>query len=158
MKKKVFIYVGHSNWGKSMALKLLTGDSSRKKIANISGHIVRVRKMSNDDDGKGLLGWVKDIPRIRYEKFIIAFCPNFPPTSEDSTIGQNITLDIILELKKTNELFFFVQKEKFNDSTQQISQDEINWISNYGTVKILFGQNQNQIRATEFEDFIKLYI
>lgn len=158
MKKKVFIYVGHSNWGKSMALKELTGGSSRKKITNISGHIVRVRKMSNDDDGQGLLDWIRDIPRINYQSFIIAFCPKFPPVIGESTTEQNRGLDILLELQKTNELFFFIQKEKYNDSTNQISQDEINWMSNYGIVQILSGQNQNSVRATEFENFIKVNI
>jgi len=158
MKKKVFIYVGHANWGKSMALKVITGGSSRKKIANISGEIVRVRKMSNDDDGLGLLNWVKDIHRINYRLFIIAFCPNFPPVTDEATTEQNRGLDILLELQKTNELFFFVQKEKFNDSTQQISQDEINWMSNYGIVHIQFGQNPNTIRASEFENFVKAHI
>lgn len=158
MKKKVFIYVGHSNWGKSMALKMLTGGSSHKKIANISGHIVRVRKMSNDDYSQKLLDWVIDIPRINYQRFIIAFCPNFPPAMGKPTIEQNIGLDIILELQKTNELFFFIQKEEFNAPTHQISQDEINWMSNYGIVQILSGQNPNTIRASEFEKFIKVHI
>ena len=158
MKKKVFIYVGHSNWGKSMALKMLTDGSSRKKIANISNHIVRVRKMSNDDDKQGLLDWVTKIPLMHYDRFIIAFCPKYPHVNEESTAEQNISLDILLELQMTNELYFFVQKEKFNDPTQQISQYEINWISNFGIVKILSGQNVNTIRATEFENFIKANI
>jgi hypothetical protein len=158
MKKKVFIYVGHSNWGKSMALKLLTGGSSRKKIANISNHIVRVRKMSNDDDGQGLLDWVKGIPQSFYNRFIIAFCPKYPSFDQESTAEQNVSLDILLELQMTNELYFFVQKEKFNDSTQQITQDEINWMSNFGIIKILSGQNPDTIRAIEFENFIKTHI
>jgi hypothetical protein len=156
--KKVFIYVGHSNWGKSMALKMLTGGSSRKKIANISNHIVRVRKMSNDDDKQGLLDWVKDIPLMHYDRFIIAFCPKCPPIHGEATAEQNISLDILIELQKTNKLFFFVQKEKFNDPTQQILQNEINWMSNFGIVKILSGQSPNTIRAIEFENFIEAHI
>lgn len=156
--KKVFIYVGHSNWGKSMALKILTSGSSRKKISNISNQMVRVRKMSNDDDGQGLLEWVKDIPRMQYDRFIIAFCPKYPPIDGKPTTEQNISLDILIELQKTNKLFFFVQKEMYNDSTQQISQDEINWMLKFGIVKILSGQNPNTTRAIEFENFIKAYI
>jgi len=156
MKKKVFIYVGHSNWGKSMTLKILTGGSSRKKIAEISGHIIRVRKMSNDDYGIGLLEWVKDIPRIKYEKFIIAFCPKFP-NIDNPTEEQNIAQEILIELQKTNELYFFVQKEKYG-SNEQILQEEIKWISNFGVVKIINGQNSNLIRAEKFIDFIKANI
>ena len=156
--KKVFIYVGHSNWGKSMALKILTSGSSHKKISNISNQMIRVRKMSNDDDGKGLLEWVKDIPRTQYDRFIIAFCPKCPPIDGKPTAEQNISLDILIELQKTNKLFFFVQKEKYNDSTQQISQDEINLMLNFGIVKILSCQNPNTTRAIEFENFIKTHI
>ncbi len=156
--KKVFIYVGHSNWGKSMALKMITGGSSRIKTATISGHNVRVRKMSNDDNGQGLLDWVKNIPLMHYDRFIVAFCPKYPPVNEESTAEQNISLDILLELQMTNELYFFVQKEKYNYPTQQIIQDEINWMSNFGIVKIISGQNPNTIRAIEFENFIKAHI
>jgi len=153
--KKVFIYVGYSNWGKSMALKVITGGSSHKKITTISGKTVRVRKMSNDDDGQGLLDWVTDMPRIRYDHFIIAFCPKFPPVDGEATAEQNIGLDILIELQKTNELFFFVQEEKYNNSRIQISQDEINYLKIYGTVKVLSGQNESTIRASEFENYIK---
>ena len=158
MKKKVFIYVGHSNWGKSKALKVLTGGSSHQKVIKISGQIVRVRKMSNDDDGKKLLAWVKNIPRINYQKFIIAFCPKPTPLIEEPTLEQNNSLDILLELQKTNELFFFIQKEQYNNPTQQISQDEINWMSTFGIVNILLGHKDDSIRAAEFEKFIKLNI
>jgi len=154
MKKIVFIYVGHSNWGKSMALKELTYGSSRIKTTEISSHTFRVRKMSNDDDGQGLLDWVRDIHRINYHRFIIAFCPKLPPSTGEATEEQNIGFDILLELQKTNELFFFVQKEKFGDSTKHISEDEINWLMNYGNVHILSGQNEYYTRATEFKKFI----
>src|SRR4051812_5071343 len=113
MKKKVFIYVGHSNWGKSMTLKLLTEGNSKIKFASISGYTFKVRKMSNDDDGQGLLNWVKDIPNIPYDKIIIAFCPKLAdiehPTEEEET-----AMDIIFKLQETNELFFFIQMEKYN--------------------------------------------
>lgn len=156
MKKKVFIYVGHSNWGKSMTLKILTDGSSRKKIAEISGHIIRVRKMSNDDYGIGLLEWVKDIPRINYQKFIIAFCPKLP-SLDNPTEEQTIAQDILLELQMTNELYFFVQKEKYS-SSEKISQEEINWMSRFGVVQIIDGQNSNLIRAEKFIAFIESHI
>jgi len=152
--KKVFIYVGHSNWGKSMALKAITDGNSHKKITNISGKPIRVRKMSNDDDGQGLLDWVTDIPRKEYDYFIIAFCPNFPPVNREPTNNQNTGLKILTELKKTNELFFFIQEEKYNNSKIQISQYEINYLRNYGITKVLSGQNKCTTRAMEFKKFI----
>jgi hypothetical protein len=156
--KKVFIYVGHSNWGKSRALKIITQNDSRKKTVQIGQYNVRVRKMSNDDYGIGLYDWVKTFPTQHYQRFIIAFCPKVTPLTEDATEEQNIALDILLELQKTNILYFFVQEEQFNLPQNKITQQEINLISNFGTVHILSGQNPDTIRATEFENFITLNI
>ncbi|WP_353164396.1 hypothetical protein [Empedobacter brevis] len=50
--KKIFLYVGHSNFGKSFALKELTNGSSHQKSTLIDGKTFKVRKMSNDDDWK----------------------------------------------------------------------------------------------------------
>jgi hypothetical protein len=152
--KKVFIYVGHSNWGKSRALRVLTGNSSRQKTVHIGGYNVRVRKMSNDDDGQGLLNWVRTFPTQAYQRFVIAFCPKVPPASGEATAEQNIALDILIELQKTNQLYFFVQEEMFNSPTNRITQQEINWMQAFGTVTVLNGQNPDTVRASEFLKFI----
>ncbi|MFC0261391.1 hypothetical protein [Fontibacter flavus] len=156
--KKVFIYVGHSNWGKSRALRVLTGNSSRQKTVQISQYNVRVRKMSNDDDGQGLLNWVRTFPRQNYQRFVIAFCPKVPPITGEATIEQKIALDILIELQTTNKLFFFVQHEKFNYPHDQITQQEINWLKTFGSVKILYGQSPDTIRAKDFLQYIHAYI
>jgi hypothetical protein len=158
MKKKVFIYVGHSNWGKSFALKIITGNNSKRKTVQIAQYNVRVRKMSNDDDGTGLLNWVRTFPIQAYQRFIIAFCPNVPPITGNATLQQNIALDILLELQANNILYFFVQEEKFNFPQIKISQTEINWIRTFGTVQVLPGQNVDTVRAAEFSRFISTHI
>lgn len=156
--KKVFIYVGHSNWGKSRALKIITGNNSHRKTVQIAQHNVRVRKMSNDDDGKGLYDWVKTFPRQTYDRFIIAFCPNISPISEDVTQQQNVALDILIELQKTNTLYFFVQEDKFNFPQDKITVEEITWLRTFGTVETVSGQNPDTTRAAEFNKFVKLHI
>ena len=152
--KKVFIYVGHSNWGKSMTLKLLTDGSSHKKVAAISSKLIRVSKMSNDEDGKGLLNWVKKFPQLKYQNFIIAYCPKHPIT-EPPTEEQLNGLDILLELKKTNSLFFFLQNENYNDPTEKLTQDDIDWFSLFGSVQALLGHVESTTRADKFISYIK---
>lgn len=156
--KKVFIYVGHSDWGKSRALKIITGNNSRQKITQIAQYNVRVRKMSNDDYGTGLYDWVRTFPNQAYQRFVIAFCPNVPPIAGQATEEQNIALDILIELQKTNTLYFFVQEEQFNLPQNKITQQEINWLKTFGTVHTLSGQNADTIRASEFHNFIALHI
>lgn len=152
--KKVFIYVGHSNWGKSRTLKIITGNNVHQKIVKIGNYNVRVRKMSNDDDGQGLYNWVRTFPTSPYDRFIIAFCPKLPPITEEATDEQNTALDILIELQKTNILYFFIQEEMYNSPNNVITQAEINWLRTYGTVQVLPNQNIDTVRAHEFYNFI----
>lgn len=114
--------------------------------------------MSNDDFGTGLYDWVRTFPNQAYQRFIIAFCPNVTPISEEATAEQNIALDILLELQKSNTLYFFIQEEQFNLPQNKITQQEINWLSNFGTIQTLSGQNPDTTRASEFHNFVTLHI
>lgn len=67
MKKKVFLYVGHSNWGNSFVLKNVTYNNSRIKKKMLFGKEFRVRKMSNDDDEQKLLSFVKTVATYKYD-------------------------------------------------------------------------------------------
>lgn len=157
--KKVFIYVGHSNWGKSMALKVLTGNNSHQQTVQIGKYNVRVRKMSNDDSGEGLFDWVKKISQLNYDRFVIAFCPKVPPANGNATLEQDTALKILNTLSPPNELYFFVQEEQYSScGTDRITQIEINWLQNFGTVFILKGQNTDVQRADEFQKFIIQHI
>lgn len=157
MKKKVFMYVGHSNWGKSKALKVLTNNSQQRTV-QLGKFIVSVKRMSNDDIGKELLKFVNKIPTLQFQRFVLAFCPKKPSDDGNLTTEQNIALEILTTLKNTNEIFFFVQEEKYNSSTRLITQQEIDWLKEFGTVHILKGQNDDVDRASKFKTFITKHI
>lgn len=158
--KKVFMYVGHSDWGKSFALKKLTNNSSKVKRCTINGEHIFVRKMSNDDDSGKLLQFVKKISLKWQKNFIIAYCPK-----QDNLVGGQETAkikeakDILNELHKSCELYFFVQEAKYNNPQEQITVQEMQYLYQIGKqVFILKGQNQDVDRAKSFEQFIKQYI
>lgn len=152
--KKAFIYVGHSNWGKSFALKKLTQNSSKVKKCNVNGKHIFVRKMSNDDDSGKLLKFVKDIPRKWQKNFIITYCPK----QDDLIKGKEAKL-ILDELKTSCELYFFVQEEKYNSPQDKITPQQMQYLHQIcKQIFILPGQNQDAFRASSFENFIKQYI
>jgi len=149
--KKAFIYVGHSDWGKSFALKKLTNNSSKVKSCNINGQHIFVRKMSNDDDSDKLLKFVKGIVRKWQQNFIIAYCPKQDVNSQAK--------EILDELYKSCELYFFIQEEKYNDPQRKITPKELKYLDQIGKqLFILRGQNQDLGRAKSFEQFIKQYL
>ena len=148
--KKAFIYVGHSNWGKSFALKQVTGGNKDKKIVKINNLLVWVRKMSNDDTATGLLNFVRTISNNRYKNFILAYCPK-----HDTDQRAMETLNI---LRQSCELYFFVQEEKYNNPATRITEQEILHLQEIGEVEILQGQLPDTVRASKFTDFIKQYI
>lgn len=146
-KKKAFIYVGHSNWGKSEALKQITDRDYRKKLVQIEGKWLFVRKMSNDDQADGLLKFVKKIPDSRHHNFILAYCPNH---DRDSTAKS-----ILDELEKSCELYFFVQETKFALSEQKIPESELSYLRKIGSVEVLKGKVKDVDRANAFRTLIE---
>lgn len=144
--KQIFLYVGHSNFGKSFALKDLTNGDSRKKSTHIDGKKLKVRKMSNDDDEKRLLEFVKKIKNTNYDYYIIAFCPR----QEESKNAKEI-LEI---LKDIGNLYFFVQKNSFSDD-REILDNEITGLKKYGIVEILCGKLEYKVRSEKFKEFIQ---
>lgn len=156
--KKVFIYVGHSNWGKSRTLKVITGGSSQQRTAQIAGHTVKVRKMSNDDIETALLEWVRTLPHLQHNRFIMAFCPHVYPQNGNPTTSQQIALDILIELQKTNDLYFFVQQEQYGHGQNTITQNEILWMQNFGVLEVFKGQAEATQRAQSFLNFIQKHI
>lgn len=148
--KKAFIYVGHSAWGKSFALKQITNNSSHKKTVQINNKWVWVRKMSNDDDAVGLLSFSKTIPSKGYENFILAYCPKHE--------NDQGAMDILNTLQKSCKLYFFIQEIMYSDPSQSISTTEVDYLNRIGTVQILTGHNPDTVRADQFLSFIKQHI
>jgi hypothetical protein len=146
--KKIFIYVGHSNWGKSRALKVITSGSSRRKTTQIDNQWIWVRKMSNDDKPIALLKFVRSSRRNPYQNFILAYCPKHETDS--------IAMQILKALSQNdNRLYFFVQECKYNDPNQIITTSEMEYLRRIGTVEILCGQNSDAARASWFKQFIQ---
>ena len=158
--KKAFIYVGHSNWGKSFALKKITNNNNRVKSCIINGQNIFVRKMSNDDDSGKLLQFVKMIPLKWQKNFIIAYCPKHDNLVEGKITKEIEEAKVILEeLNKSCELYFFVQEEKYNNPQMKISPEELKYLDQIGKqLFILNGQNPDITRAAAFEQFIQQYI
>jgi hypothetical protein len=148
--KKAFIYVGHSNWGKSFALKQITNGSSHKKTVVIKNKIFFVRKMSNDDNSSGLLLFSENIPSTWYQNFILAYCPN-----HEKDQGA---MNILNSLQKSCELYFFVQESKYSNPSLSIPETEITYLQKIGKVQILKGHNSDTVRASKFHSFIEQYI
>jgi hypothetical protein len=147
--KKAFIYVGHSNWGKSFTLRRLTNNSSYVKTININNKWVWVRKMSNDDKPQELLDFVNSIPSNWYQNFILAYCP----THEN--VNNRIARRILNSLQQSCQLFFFVQERMFSDQSQIIPEPEISYLREIGNVQVLQGHSGDSIRSARFLDFIR---
>lgn len=145
MLKKIFLYVGHSNWGKSFVLKSITDNNSRKKIKDIAGNRFRVRKMSNDDNETKLLEFVKSVSSSKYHYHLIAYCPRQEVSSESKEI-----LDI---LSSSGELFFFIQKMKYGGKAE-ITTNEISSLEQYGRVEVLKDDLEYSERAARLKEFI----
>ena|GEM_PF-1124542 len=148
-RKKIFLYVGHSNWGKSFVLKQITDNNARKKIKILFDKIFRVRKMSNDDDEEKLLEFVKRIEKSSYRYYLIAFCPR--------QNKSNRTKEILSILAKSCDLFFFIQKNQFG-STNIIKEEEIESLNEFGIVNVLDENMEYPQRAEKFLNFIKRWL
>jgi hypothetical protein len=153
--KKAFVYVGHANWGKSFALKVLTKNSSHVKAIKINNRWVWVRKMSNDDDSGGLQRFCDKIPDSSYEFFVLAYCPNHQHF--DSKISKG-AIKILNTLVKSCELYFFIQRNKYSNPEEFIPDSEISYLKEIGTIQILEGKVKDNERASQFETFIQKYI
>jgi hypothetical protein len=144
--KRAFIYVGHSNWGKSFALRVITEGNAYKKTVIIKGLWFWVRKMSNDDKPDELLTAVEAIPESWYDNFILTYCPNH---LED---GQ--TMEILNILSSSCQLFFFVQESRYSNPSEKIEEHEIAYLRTIGMVEMLKGKHEDSVRANRFRRFI----
>jgi len=148
-RKKIFLYVGHSNWGKSFTLKHITNGNSKKKIIKLYDKTFRVRKMSNDDNEVKLLEFVNGIRFTNYQNYIIAFCPK--------QLTNQRSLDILNILISFSDLYFFVQKKQYHRENM-IDDTEIQSLKDYGTVFILEEDLEYNERAEKLLDFIGIQL
>ena len=149
--KKVFVYVGHSNWGKSLTLQQITDGVAKKQQATIKDQHFWVKKMSNDDDAESLKKFAKYIYPSKWQTHaIIAYCPNHEKDNE--------AREILDTLAGYAELYFFVQETKFNRPQSQITTAEIAHLHTIGIVEVLTGHHKATVRAERFLQFIESHI
>lgn len=151
MRRKCFILVGHSHWGKSETLWALTeGDLRRHMpIPAISRHLVAyVRRISNDDNEDALIRFSGDLAlRIRRDYLVLTFCPKLSALRNCRTILRN--------LQSEYDLFFFVLREDYSQR-RHITEQEIDFLRDYATdLSILNGHHEREVRARRFVAYIK---
>jgi hypothetical protein len=152
-KGKAALLVGYKGWGKSWALRELTGGNPHIQIIWINNERLFVRHTSNDD--------VLPNDKDSFPKFIdstdepfpvIAFCPNFDREPEDAPA-------ILNTLKKRYDLSFWVIKDNQNRNArlqgQQIEETIINRLRGYGNVEIFTGKHTPKEIADEFRRFLE---
>jgi hypothetical protein len=149
-KGKAFVVVGHANWGKSMTLKALTNGEWRQIWISIKKSDVRIKRMSNDDLPESLIKFLEKINSENIIYIIIALCPNFHDKSAK-------TLEILKLLSSKYSPFFWVMKKKYN-SSEEVSDTEIQELKRYGKVTIFQNQSESKVRAEEFKKFIEANI
>jgi hypothetical protein len=148
--KRAFIYVGHANWGKSYALRVVTHRNKDTKVINLNNKQVRVRKMSNDDQEIAMQTFVDHIPASQFDRFILAYCP-----THDTVAGA---MAILNSLQRYCELVFFIQESKFKNPTLLIPASELVHLRSIGRVHVLSGNHPDTTRAARFLSFIRPFV
>jgi len=154
MRRKCFILVGHSHWGKSHTLRALTeGRLGRHIIIPAIDPRLEayVRRISNDDNEDALIRFSGDLAlRISQDYLILTFCPNLSARRNCRTILRNLQTEY--------DLFFFVLREDYRQR-RRITDQEIDFLREYGIeVTILNGHHEREIRAGRFAAFVRRYL
>jgi hypothetical protein len=151
--KKVFLLVGHENFGKSRTLIELTGSNNSKyEYEIVQGLCFWLSRKSNDDLGKNLLDKVKDYIENGAEYMLLAFCPFF---SENENDDSRYTRQILNTLRKTGyEIYAFILKDSW-DGAQHIENDEINILRTYCKKVQEITSRGAEKRAVELKHFIQ---
>ena len=127
---RAFLVVGHKHWGKSTTLKALTGGNRSLRVWRIGPIPFFIRRMSNDDIPRSLIKFVSGLDPATKPRVIATLCPTF---NDKKALPALLT--ILDTLERKYELFFFVLVHKCDDPDRAISDDEIDLLERYGTVK-----------------------
>jgi predicted ATP-dependent endonuclease of OLD family len=152
-KSKVFVLVGHSNWGKSFTLNALTeryGDGWKKRSVIIKHELIPIKKMSNDDRPVDEIIKFAKRQIAGSKNFIIALCPNFSPDRKKDT-------EKLLKILKDNcKVYFMLLKRAQGDSDiRELQQSEIMVLREYGKIEPISKKIDKYVRAKKFKDFIE---
>jgi hypothetical protein len=106
--------------------------------------------MSNDENPQGMLRFVEQIPQLSYKAYILTYSPIH---NHDSTSKK-----ILNTLRMTCKLYFFVQRHKYLNQSEVITDEEIAYLREIGEVYVMEGKVPHTTRSSQFETFIQKYI
>lgn len=148
MRKKAFLVVGHSNWGKSWTLRKLTNDNVRQTRISINEQGFFIRRISNDDNPDSLLKFAQKGIHNKGNNVILTFCPNFEKKESKE----------ILELLNPHfELHFFVIKYQQHPKKDGVVSDtEIKELRKYSDKSEIYSKKDLPKNiADDFQKFIQ---
>lgn len=147
---KAFAVVGHKNWGKSKTLKALTDGDVYQRKCTIKAKKFLVRRMSNDDRPQSFYDLLNDLRPDQWQYVILALCPTLTDKRK-----RALLVPILQSFRKRYRLFFFVLRTDYYKHTRRITDDEIDLLTRFGTVKVFLDPKANPTtRARAFKRFV----
>jgi len=146
---KAFFVVGHKQWGKSTTLKALT-ENRLYHVWEVNSLRFVIKRMSNDDEPRGLKKFVEELDSNIEPRVIAALCPTF-----NDKKSLPLLLETLAILKRKYELFFFVLRHKCSNPDVTVPDDEIDKLERYGRVKQFLPEGAKAEKiARAFKNFI----
>lgn len=149
MPGKIVFVCGHSNWGKSMTLRPLTGGTHQGRWADVGDPPFRVQKMSNDD--------VRDDSDDQYFDRMDVYTPDVTPRLiatlcprlDDPRIPR-----LMRDLQRRGyRLYFWVLERQFS-GPGVITADELDRLRTFGDVEVFPRRAESPVRAAALRRFI----
>lgn len=147
---KAFAVVGHKHWGKSKTLKALTDGDIYQRKCMIKAKKFLVRRMSNDDRPQSFYDLLNDLSPDQWQYVILALCPTLTDKRQ-----RALLIPTLQSFRKRYQLFFFVLRTDYYKHTRHITDDEIDLLNRFGTVKVFLDPKANPTRrARAFKRFV----
>jgi hypothetical protein len=147
---KAFAVVGHKHWGKSKTLKALTDGDVYQRKYTIKAKQFLVRRMSNDDRPQSFYDLLKNLSPDRSPYVIMALCPTLTDKRQ-----RALLIRLLQSFRTRYQLFFFVLRTDYYKRTRRITDDEIDLLTRFGTVKVFLDPKANPTRRAEaFKRFV----
>jgi hypothetical protein len=153
-KGKAFAVVGHKHWGKSTTLKALSDGSTYVRRLSITNHDFFIRRMSNDDRPGPFFKLLNDLDPSIWPHVIAAFCPTFSDKKQ-----RAVLISSLQSLRRRYQLFFFVLRTDYHRQKRHITDDEIEMLGRFGTVKVFADTKASpEKRARALKRFIAKFV
>ena len=146
-KGKIAFVVGHAHWGKSRTLRSLTTGDFHIRRTKISGVEFFIRRMSNDDQPKKYIEFMKSLDPALRPYLIAALCPQFDdPAAATDLILKNLSA-------KGYQLFFWVIEHQYG-TTGVVTPKEIQRLRSFGKVELFTPTVEAGSRSKNFKQFV----